>query len=210
MQVSAEIRWFWPNLPPAGLRAWFCEAGADWCAAGGGNKRIDEYLSDPGQAELGIKRRGGKSGVEIKGLVSVVRDGLAQPPFAGSVEIWTKWTSERLDLGTLATIGTTKRRWLRKFDSAVTPAREVALYAAEKPLEGRLPDEGCNVELTEVTLPGGPVWWTLGFEAFGSIETVRHSLAAAAERLSERRPPSLERGFLASYPAWLGQYAHAN
>lgn len=26
MQLSAEIRWFWPENPPAGLQDWFLKA----------------------------------------------------------------------------------------------------------------------------------------------------------------------------------------
>ena len=204
MQISAEIRWFWQNLPPPRLQDWFCNADVNGPVAGGGKKRVDEYLIDPGQVELGIKRRDGKKGAEVKGLVQVLLDGLAVPPFTGPIELWTKWTSEPLDLRPYATISTVKRRWLRKFDTVGSIPQEIALDADEKPLGGeRLPDLGCNVELTEVTLPGGSVWWTAGFEAFGSLETVRGSLTSVAKTLSARQPPELEHGRLLSYPSWL-------
>lgn len=203
MQISAETRWFWQKAPPR-MQTWFCGAASGVCAAGGGGKRIDEYLADPGQVELGIKRRGGKKGSEVKGLVSVLPGGLAVPPFTGPIELWTKWTTEQLDLKHYATIATVKRRWLRKFDTAASPPGEVGLDAEEKPLAGgKLPDRGCNVEFTEVTLPGGAVWWTLGFEAFGTIDTVAGSLNTAAKALAAREPPQFGEGLVASYPAWL-------
>jgi len=44
VKASAEIRWFWAALPPAGLEAWFRNADAHGCAAGGGVQRTDRYL----------------------------------------------------------------------------------------------------------------------------------------------------------------------
>jgi hypothetical protein len=55
MEVSAEIRWFWQGAGPAGLQGWFNLAEFHDCAAGGGGMRTDAYLSEPQQAELGIK-----------------------------------------------------------------------------------------------------------------------------------------------------------
>jgi hypothetical protein len=59
MEVSAEIRWLWHNTVPPGLVDWFCPADAHGCPAGGGRTRMDEYLRDAHQVELGCKRRGG-------------------------------------------------------------------------------------------------------------------------------------------------------
>lgn len=207
MQISAEIRWFWPDEPPTGLQAWFCNAGNKYCAAGGGKTRMDEYLYDPYQFELGLKRRGGKDGVEVKGLIEIRRDGLVMIPFTGSVEIWTKWTSERLELQSNSTVSTQKRRWLRKFDTALALPQEIPLGADEKPLDKQrpIPTFGCNVELTEVTLKNAKVWWTLGFESFGTIEAIEDHLRAVAMTLADRRPPKLDDGLLANYPAWLSK-----
>jgi hypothetical protein len=66
MRLTAEIRWFWPDRPPQELHAWFVGAGAAWVAAGASKTRVDEYLRDPDQDSLGIKKRGGGD-VEIKG-----------------------------------------------------------------------------------------------------------------------------------------------
>jgi hypothetical protein len=211
MPVSAEIRWFWPTSPPPRLQDWFCDPASHPCAAGGGLTRSDEYLRDPQQAELGLKCRGGKKGVEVKALVAARASDVAAPPFAGPIELWTKWTSERLDLPDGSTLTTQKRRWLRKFATTSTAPQEIALNEKEQPREEDqpLPPRGCNVELTEVSLPHGDVWWTLGFEAFGSIRTVEDDLRAVATELAARRPPEFGNGLLLSYPAWLKQIAGA-
>src|SRR5947207_3561754 len=115
MQVSAEIRWFWKDVLPPKLEEWFRNAKEKTCAAGGGEPRVDEYLYDLNQIELGLKRRGGKSGVEVKGLVTAASGRLNANPFAGPIDLWTKWTSEALDLKSDLTVAIEKIRWLRKF-----------------------------------------------------------------------------------------------
>lgn len=73
MFVSAEIRWFWQDDCPANLRRWFDET---YPTPGGGQLRIDQYLSQTNDSEISIKIRGGKSRVEIKGLVATRRSEL--------------------------------------------------------------------------------------------------------------------------------------
>ena len=208
MQVSAEIRWFWPTNPPSGLESWFRKPRDRACAVGGGRLRLDEYLSDPGQRELGVKRRGGKKGVEVKGLVGAERK-LAAGPFAGPIEIWAKWTSEALEVDSRGAVKTIKRRWLRKFDTTKLSPVEVPLNDKELPADAKqpLPARGCNVELTEITLTSGDVWWTLGFEAFGGVETVADDLQMVASALAGEVPPDLSGGLMASYPSWLTEHA---
>jgi hypothetical protein len=207
MQVSAEIRWFWrEGAQPSQLKDWFCAEQAHGCLAGGGNEagRLDEYLSEAGQVELGVKLRGGKKGVEVKGLVESLFEELTVPPFVGAIELWTKWTSHALVLNSGVTVATKKRRWLRKFDAASDDPKEIPLDANENPLgKEALPVLGCNVELTHLELPDGRIWWTFAFEAFGSVQTVAGSLHATADTLARRQPPALGEALVASYPAWL-------
>jgi hypothetical protein len=165
-------------------------------------------VRDAHQVELGCKRRGGLSGVEVKGLVAVTWSGVAVEPFVGPIELWTKWTSAALELSTTATITIEKQRWLRTFDTSMPVPKEVPLDAEEQPLDKRpLPTLGGHVELTRVRLPQGDMWWTLGFEAFGTLRTVENNLHAVATTLAARRPPPLGEGLRLSYPAWLSQYA---
>lgn len=196
MQVSAEIRWFWRNNPPAGFETWFRREDAHGCPSSDEEARTDVYFRDAEQTELGIKRRGASAGVEIKSLVSTVYDGVAAAPFKGPVEIWTKVKTKPLDFA--ASVALWKTRWLRTFDTSSTAPTEVP--------PGRPgPSVGCNLELTRVTVDGD-TWWTIGFEAFGPLATVHESLRATANVLAARRPPVLTDGLYASYPAWLAQF----
>ena len=203
MLVSGEIRWFWPS-EPTGLGDWFrARQGNHPCDAGGGGDRIDEYLTDPAQSELGIKHRGKDPGSDVKGLV--VRDwGQCEvKPFTGTIELWTKWSSKTLRIPSELVVVTTKTRWLRKFDTSRLPPIEISLDDSEQPINKQRPIYGCNVEFTKVTTPGEADWWTFGFEAFGTIETVTQSLVAAATELSTRRPAGLQGGTPNSYASWL-------
>jgi hypothetical protein len=203
VKASAEIRWFWAALPPAGLEAWFRNADAHGCAAGGGVQRTDRYLKDGTQHELGVKLRGGGKGVEVKGLVVEEFGRIALGPFAGPLQLWGKWSSTALSVPSDATVATDKRRWQRAFDTG-RGAKEIPLARGARPFGAHeFPQRGCNVELTSVTLPGGSVWWTLGFEAFGPLDSLERSVRATAKLLAARRPPPLAHGTRASYPAWL-------
>jgi hypothetical protein len=79
------------------------------------------------------------------------------------------------------------------------------LTQVKRPNKGySLPVQGCNVELTEVQIVGhSEVWWTLGFEAFGDLDSVSTNLTLTL--MPEK--PVLERtvatGAFVSYPAWL-------
>lgn len=204
MQVSAEVRWFWKSEPPPELNGWFCGKAIHGFPAGGVEERTDVYLSDANQVQLGIKLRGQKEGVEVKGLVSVIESKLAEDPFVGGIEIWAKWTSEQLKLPDDSVLSTAKRRRLRKFDASGPSPREIALDTDGKPLGQQLPVRGCNVEVTEITLlDRGEVWWTFGLESFGSLSTVEGDLRMVAKELASREPPNLDGGLVASYPAWL-------
>ena len=83
MQISAEIRWFWFVNCPDGVETWFRSGPTP---AGGGRAREDEYLHEPRQTELGLKRRGEKPGVEAKGLVAVSSRPSDTIPFVGPVD----------------------------------------------------------------------------------------------------------------------------
>ena len=67
MLVSAEVRWFWRNECPRQIHDWFFRSGLPPVD---GRPRIDRYIQQPNNAELGIKECGDIAGLEIKGLVA--------------------------------------------------------------------------------------------------------------------------------------------
>lgn len=205
MQISAEIRWFWQGRCPSDFRERFCTAGVDICSAGGGCKRIDHYFRDLEQSELGIKLRGDKRGVEVKGLIANLQP-LSAGPFGGEIQLWGKWTSLSLQLDPESTLKVEKFRWQRKFDTSFPMPKEIALDTDEQPINSeRLPTVGCNVELTDITVGHhhDDRWWTFGLESFGPLHTLEISLRSVAEALTSRPYSICRDGMLSSYPMWL-------
>jgi hypothetical protein len=199
--VSAELRWFWKNALPDGIEGWFRGGPV---APGGGTRRSDEYLVDRDQIELGVKTRGGRSGVEIKGLVAVRNS--APAPFDGRIQIWCKWTSAVLALDHLPRVAVHKTRWVRKYDTSGARLEEVALDSKEAPIDARSMERGCQVELADVRLESGGTWWSIGFESFGELATVEDSLRRTVVHLA-RTVPAFAPGYELSYPAWLSRHA---
>jgi hypothetical protein len=199
MQVSAELRWFWKVSLPPGVEAWFHGRPIP---PGGGVSRRDEYLLDAAQRELGIKRRGGGEGLEIKGLVARGRQ--VPAPFTGQVQVWSKWISTPLTLDPFSRVALDKTRWLRKFDTTSDTISEIALGADELPVaaSARLPEQGCHLELVVIELAGHPRWHSVGFEAFGDLTTIERSLHRTLDLLASSAP-SLGDGRCLSYPEWL-------
>ena len=202
MFVSAEIRWFYPDECPANLHRWFGEMSP---APGGGRLRIDEYLSQTNQSEVSIKIRGGRPGVEIKGLVAVCRSELV--PFAPYVELWCKWRLQASALEMTKRMIIQKTRWIRTYDTSRAAIVEIPLQADEKPLNGQpLPQQGCNVEISKIQLAEDPrQWWTLGFEAFGDLDSAPGNLLKTAQFLITRSFPLPICGEFLNYPSWLAQ-----
>jgi len=201
MFVSAEVRWFWHNHCPQPVRDWFFKTGL---APGGGRPRIDRYLRQPGEAEIGLKERGDTSGLEVKGLIATRRS-TELGAVASHLEIWCKWSCAIPGLKPTNEVTVTKTRWLRQFDTLHPLRVEIPLDAEEKPKSGcSSPVHGCNVELTEVRILGrSDLWWTLGFEAFGDFDTVPINLARAVLPDGTALSGLVSSGALLSYPAWL-------
>jgi hypothetical protein len=208
MQISAELRWFFPHNHLS-LYHWFVEGGRRFSfAAGGGEQRKDQYFIDRSQIELGIKRRGDAPGVEIKGLVGKAGIVSKGKRLHGTIQLWGKWRLNEVISVSLPRVVMIKTRWLRKFQMANNQTIEIELDKNEKPLHQRLPDHGCNVEFTciEVREPSLAKWWTLGFEAFGSLDAVASYLTATVAKVEEFEPPLLPPESLEmSYPCWLSK-----
>ena len=202
MFVSTEIRWFYPDECPANLHRWFGEMSP---APGGGKLRIDEYLSQTNQSEVSIKKRGGKPGVEIKGLIAVCRSELV--PFAPYVELWCKWRLHASALEMTKRMIIQKTRWIRTYDTSGAAIVEIPLQADEKPLNGQpLPQQGCNVEISKIQIAEEPrQWWTLGFEAFGDLDSAPGNLLKTTQYLIAHSFPLPICGEFLNYPSWLAQ-----
>ena len=208
MQVSAELRWFWTHGVPPALGDWFRGLG-DGAAPGGGAPRLDEYVLDRTQRQLGIKTRGGKSGVEVKGLVQISAEE-AVAPFARRPQIWCKWTSDVLTIGHLQRTTVRKVRLLRKFDADSELLREIALDEHERPRDAAviLPTHGCHIELVSLGIEGSTTtWWTLAFEAFGPMDTVEETLHRTLAHVLRESTPQLGDAQSLSYPEWLAREA---
>jgi hypothetical protein len=94
MQISAEIRWFWPTAIPRELECWLFEAPVrNPKKEVPPEKRSDIYLAAIDQNELGLKRRGANKGLELKGLVAVIKNALRKSPLVGPAEVWAKWVA---------------------------------------------------------------------------------------------------------------------
>ena len=199
--TSAELRWFWSERCPQPLYDWFFKCGLP---PGGGLSRVDRYIPQRGEPDISLKRRGDKLEFEVKGLVTT-RKSPELEPLAPYIEIWCKWSCTIRGLKLADEVAVTKTRWLRKFDTLKYVRSEIPLGANEKPIPGySLPAQGCDVELTEVVMAGhAGRWWTLGFEAFGDLDSVPTNLTLTV--LPEK--PLLLRimgsGAFLSYPAWL-------
>jgi hypothetical protein len=198
MFVSAEMRWFWREVSPSDLERWFFRQDP---APSAGEPRVDEYLWQANEKEIGIKKRGDKPAIEVKGLVAILQD--TELPLAPHFELWCKWNVEGLKMADR--VITKKVRWLRKFDTTDSATLEIPLGPDERPLNGRsLPPEGCNMELTKVVVIDQPArWWTLGFEAFGGLESAPAHLRKAVSYVRSASFPSIVNGDYLSYPAWL-------
>lgn len=210
MWLSAEVRWFWRDACPEEVRDWF-HGGPTAPAippAAEPSERVDRYLHAKGNMEIGIKARDARDGrpddVEIKGLVAVVSP--PDPPSGDAaipldqIEIWCKWKASQI----VASNGilTRKRRWMRRYEVVAAHVEELPLYANEE--AHVMPAVGCNLELTEVGVDGRSApWWTLGFEAFGDLQSAPEALAETLAFLQANGPFPPLRGERLSYPEWL-------
>lgn len=183
MLLSAEIRLFWSDHKPADLEAWFMDVSIHGSPPDGPEKRTDIYLADPKQTELGVKTRGEKPGVEVKGLIATPGDTLEFASYEMPVELWSKWSSESLAFDKKSGIELHKTRWLRRFDIAS--------------------GQGCNIEWTIVRTRNGATCWTLGFEAFGPLQIIQQTLRSTVRLMNGRTPPPAPGAVALSYPAWL-------
>ncbi|MER8688001.1 hypothetical protein [Mesorhizobium sp. M1136] len=200
MQPSAEIRWFHPGPIPEKFSEWFKQQPF----VKDEDPRTDIYLVLPGSKTVGVKLREGL--FEIKAEREPPRKVAFTKDVAGYTDAWIKFSLDNPVVAALETaiissgapllrIG--KRRSLQRYSfdkGAPEPVR------SKKPL----PKQGCLFELTSLIV-GKQKFWTLGFEAFGTIDRQKAYVAQTAEHVFavEGCPSPLRLGASFSYPVWL-------
>jgi hypothetical protein len=147
-------------------------------------------------------------GVEVKGLMRRLAPPISAGPLSGHVELWIKWYSIALSLERLPSIIVRKRRRMREFDTGGARVEEVALGPDECPAApgAKEPEDGCTLELTEVSLAGREgTWWTLSLEAFGALDRVEGNLGRTLAHLQATQAPCFSPGVEKSYACWLAE-----
>lgn len=195
MLVTAELRLWWPYAPREVERLFESQSEPRCCDC---TERTDIYLLDPDQKEIGIKLRNDGSeprGTEVKLLVAQLGE---VSPYAG--ELWTKAASARLSLDGLPTVKVHKKRRLLRFRTDGHRAEDLGQSPG---LED--PADGCDVEFTQARRDNDPArWWTLGFEAYGSLGSVERSLTLTLDKFLPRVPQEVVLAAIpGSYPLWL-------
>jgi hypothetical protein len=211
VKLSAEVRWFWPGDQKAILWPWFATGAI--VASGSGEARSDDYLCDPEQPALGIKRRGsgpGARGNPTEFKVQVAHGAmLSLGHLSATTEIWTRVVSGVLDISRFSLISVRKQRWVRRFDTAASDVREVAIALdAEETASRKVPTRCCDVELAVVTLDSAVhPWTTLGFQAFGGLEQLQSSLAEVVRKMAAQDLPAMPEASAQSYAMWIARSA---
>jgi len=216
LTYSAEIRWILDGEAPTAVKVWFekdklCDKE---------ETRIDYYLKFPGYEFVGIKLRkypeGGQN-LEFKPIIRTIQNAQLPDGITGRAEEWEKWSikdraaeqyAQMLDGKKDAWLAVRKDRWLRKYSADNLITKKV------NPKDR--PDNGCNVELTElqfgtigeITEKNGRPFWTIGFEAFNDKNRVQKILedVLKQEVEAEDHPKGLCQYLIiansTSYPKW--------
>ena len=175
MSTTAEVRWFFEGQVPDEIEQWFCRSNLALKAA----PREDHYLLFPAVLGLGLKMREGR--LEVKSLIKTLGVRSFTADVAGNVQVWKKEAygepavTEFERLRTSAPhlwIAVRKDRTLRK--SSLEGATIV-----EVPADRVVLRDGCNAEVTKLTVDGS-AYWSFNFEAYGNSSRVVDYLQRAA------------------------------
>jgi hypothetical protein len=158
--ASLEVRWILPGRLDTAVAGWFPGSQPE----SESESREDAYLLDPGLGGLSVKVRASRA-LEVK--VFLGSPGILDLPgrAQGRMQYWRKWSfpfsplsQENIDPDGWRRVR--KQRRVTRFSPAGEQAR-------------------CAVELTEVRFRQQD-WWSLGLEATGPAESLRHGLEATA------------------------------
>jgi hypothetical protein len=200
MYLTAEVRWFYWGAAPRAVLDWLGQCSNLPDAQ---PPRTDHYLRLPGNVSLGIKLREGQ--IEVKRRLRQRGTAHFGENVVGVVEHWRKWSfpisAPEPDSGNWLTpvsswIAVDKARRLRRFRLASDgTVSQVTL--------DRMPERGCEFELSEVRAGGGR-WWSVCFEAFGEEERLEDSLYAVSTILfTPAWPVAMGEDDSLGYPEWI-------
>jgi hypothetical protein len=201
MYPTAEVRWFYPGAVPSNVERSFRRRGG---AVQDEPLREDCYLSLPDMDGLGIKLREGR--IEIKKRLKRQGPIPLGEEAVGVLEHWRKWSFPLAESHVMSSMvtpaaswaGVKKQRLLRTY--RVTPEQRVVSCS-----EGESPSQGCELELTEVSVRD-QVWWTLAFEAFGEESCLQeHLLLVVGHVLNTYHLPHLHAEASYGYARWLAK-----
>ena len=195
---SLEVRWIFPGRPDTAVAGWFSGSQPE------AESREDAYLLDPGMGGLSVKVRAGRA-LEVKMFLG--SPGILDLPgrARGLMQYWRKWSFPFSPLS-LDSIDPGGWRRVRKQRRVIwfSPAGErIARAPAVPGPAGR--EARCAVELTELRFQHQD-WWSLGLEATGPAESLRHGLEATAALVFPQALPggvNLRIDDSRSYADWL-------
>jgi hypothetical protein len=174
---SLEVRWIFPGQLDTAVAGWFSGFQPE------AESREDAYLLDPGLGGLSVKVRAGRA-LEVKMFLG--SPGILELPgrARGRMQYWRKWSFPFSPLS-LDTVDPGGWRRVRKQRQVIwfSPAGERIARAPAVPAQSG-PSARCAAEITELRLPhqglGHQEWWSLGLEATGPADSLRHGLEATA------------------------------
>jgi len=198
MLSSTELRWFYPGKLPQAISNWFASEYLGKISEPP-EKREDIYLYVAADCDyMGIKLRQGR--LEIKwrkaelGIVNIAKG------VEGKLESWDKWCEDSTTKNFQPQDVIDKSHWVK-----VSKLRQQRKYQVLEqkvqavPLNATI-DQGCNVELTQLTINGNN-WWSIALETFGASTD---NLPIVANKVfSHYNVCSLEAKNSFAYPSWL-------
>jgi hypothetical protein len=183
--ASLEVRWILPGQLDTAMAGWFPGSQPE------SESREDAYLLDPGLGGLSVKVRASRA-LEVKMFLG--SPGILDLPgrARGRLQYWRKWS---FPFSPLSVENIDPGGWRR-----VRKQRRVTWFSGQGAPQAR-----CAVELTEVRFQHQD-WWSLGLEATGPAESLRHGLEATAALVFTRALPGgvdLRIDDSRSYADWL-------
>lgn len=199
MLSSTELRWFYPGKLPEAISAWF-KVQHLGTALEPPEKREDIYLYVAADCDyMGIKLRQGRLKIKWRkaelGIVNIAKG------VEGKLESWDKWLCEDSQAKNFQPQSVIdKSHWVKV--SKLRQQRKYQVLAQKVqpvPLDATI-DQGCNVELTQLTVNGNN-WWSIALEAFGASTD---NLPVVANKVfSHYSASSLQAKDSFAYPRWL-------